>query len=81
MNDQINNNQAVLPRRSRRLATIIPAARWISIGYSNEEASAMEKLQNDIKKYCDKNDDNLLILTLTGRMETGVLHKLPHHMK
>jgi len=37
----------------------------------------MEKLQNDMKKYCDKNDDNLM--TLTGRMETGVLHKLPHH--
>jgi len=47
------SNQAVLPRRSRRLATIIPASHWISIGYLEEEAQAMEKLQNDMKKYCD----------------------------
>jgi len=55
MNPQ-NNSQsaaAVLPRRSRRLATIIPASHWISIGYSNEDAQAMEKLQNDIKAICD----------------------------
>ena len=39
------NNQAVIPRRSRRLATIIPASNWISMGYSEEHAQRMVKLQ------------------------------------
>jgi len=47
------SGQVVLPRRSGRLATIIPASQWISIGYSNEEAQLMENLQAGIKKYCD----------------------------
>ena len=47
MSDQIET----LPRRSRRLATIIPASHWMSIGYSPEAAQAMENLQNDLKKY------------------------------
>lgn len=53
--EQQNNNQAaaILPRRSRRLATIIPASHWIGIGYSQAQATAMERLQNDMKKYCD----------------------------
>ena len=51
------SNQSALPRRSRRLATIIPASHWISIGYSEDDATAMEKLQNDMKKYCDGDDD------------------------
>ena len=70
------SNQAVLPRRSRRLATIIPASHWISIGYSNQEAQQMENLQNNIKKYCEDNEDNTEI-DLRGRMEPGAV--LPHH--
>ena len=54
MSQQNNNNQSVIPRRSRRLATIIPASDWISIGYSEDDAPLMERLQNDIKKYCDE---------------------------
>jgi len=54
-----NNQQVVLPRRSRRLATIIPASHWISLGYSNEEAQSMEKLQNDMKKYIDGSDEDI----------------------
>jgi len=54
MNQQVNNiNQPVLPRRSRRLATLIPASHWISLGYSEDDAYMMEDLQNDMKKYCD----------------------------
>ena len=58
MNQQVNNNKpaAVLPRRSRRLATIIPASHWVSLEYSQEEAQGMEKLQNDMKNYCDNDD-------------------------
>ena len=57
-----NNNQlAAPPRRSMRLATIIPASHWISIGYSNEEAEAMEKLQNDMKRYCDADRDQTYV--------------------
>ena len=59
MNEQNNNQLAVLPRRSRRLATIIPASQWISMGYSQEQAHAMEELQNDIKIYCDGNETEL----------------------
>ena len=77
MNQQ-NNSQpaAVLPRRSRRLATIIPASHWISIGYSNEDAQAMEKLQNDMKKYGDVGIDETEI-ELAGANAADVT--LPHH--
>ena len=54
-----NNNQqlAALPRRSGRLATIIPASHWISMGYSQVQATAMEELQHDIiKTICDEQD-------------------------
>lgn len=51
------SSQALLPRRSRRLATIIPVSDWIAIGYDEDDAQGMEKLQNDMKKYCDDNDD------------------------
>ena len=62
MNHQNNNQQAVLlPRRSRRLATIIPASYWISIGYSQEDAQLMEKLQNDMKRYCDGGSEDTKI--------------------
>jgi len=51
--DQNNNQLAVPPRRSMQLATIIPASHWISIGYSQAQATAMEELQNDIDNYYD----------------------------
>ena len=74
--NQHNNNQtaAVLPRRrSRRLATIIPASDWVSIGYSQQEAHAMERLQNDMKKYCDEEDETTIVLKGTFN------DILPHH--
>ena len=41
MSQQVNNNnQQVLPRRSRRLATIIPASHWIGLGYSEDDAQS-----------------------------------------
>jgi len=76
MNDQNNNLLAALPRRSRRLATIIPASHWISMGYSEEDARLMEKLQSDIKTYCDgelSSDEAEVILR--GRN----IDMLPHH--
>ena len=81
MNQQNNNNQVTLPRRSRRLATIIPASHWISIGYSEDDAQLMEKLQNDMKKYCDGSDKNIL---LRGRNSPILPHHdmmLPHWQK
>jgi len=71
--NQLNNNQlAVLPRRSRRLATIIPAAHWVSMGYSEVQAAAMERLQNDIKRYCDGGNETEIKLHVRGI-------RLPHH--
>ena len=67
------SSQAVVPRRSRRLATFIPASYWISMGYSQDDAQAMEKLQNDMKKYCDVSENNDVILK--GRGGDG----LPYH--
>ena len=72
--DQNNNQVAVLPRRSRRLATIIPASHWISLGYSEEGAQARVNLQYDMKKYYDSNskygyDD--AIITLIPRLNIG----------
>lgn len=72
MNQQ-NNQSAILPRRSMRLAAVIPASHWISIGYSEHTAQAMEKLQNDMKKYTDSCSDHTGILLKAS----GV--SLPHH--
>jgi len=69
------NNQSVLPRRSRRLATFIPASHWISIGYSQEDEQLMENLQNDMKKYTDVSEDN--DVTIQGKPNGG--DRLPHH--
>ena len=74
--NQLNNNQpaaAVLPRRSRRLATIIPASHWLSIGYLEDDAQRMENLQQDMKKYCDRVDETTIGLDGGGR------EVLPHH--
>jgi len=68
MNQQ--NNQPV--RRSRRLATIIPASHWVSIGYSEDDAQRMELLQNDMKRYCDGDDAKIDL-----RRRSGAI--LPHH--
>ena len=70
MNQQ---NDTILPRRSRRLATIIPASHWISIGYSEDNAQRMELLQNDMKRYYDEDKNNVILF---GRDFNGVL---PHH--
>ena len=70
MNQQ--NNQPV--RRSRRLATIIPASNWISIGYSEDDARRMETLQNDMKKYCE--GDGETGIELVGADDDEML---PHH--
>ena len=77
MNQQ-NNNQplAVLPRRSRRLATFIPASHWISIGYLEADANAMERLQNDMKRCCDGDSDSLI---LSSRNNEGYIGPPPHH--
>ena len=73
MDKQNNNNQITLPRRSRRLATIIPASHWIDMGYSEDDAQLMEKLQNDMKNYCDSSDTDI---NLHGRNGVGALN---HH--
>jgi len=41
---------------NRHNSQIIPASQWISIGYTEDDAQKMEKLQNDMKKYCDEDD-------------------------
>lgn len=75
MNQQNDHNQAVIPRRSRRLATFIPASHWIAIGYSNEVAQLTEKLQNDMKKYCDGSGHT--VVELRGRRVNNL--PLPYH--
>ena len=60
MNQQ-NNNQAVVPRRSGRLAKIIPVSHWISLGYSEVGAQSRLNLQLDMKKYCDSKDNDTII--------------------
>ena len=69
------SNQSVFPRRSRRLATIIPESYWVSIGYSGDDPYRFELLQKDMKKYCDRDDDNKIELLGT---DLG-LEPLPHH--
>jgi len=71
MSDQV----VLLPRRSRRLATFIPASYWISIGYSQVQATVMEKLQADMKIYCEDNDDDTNVY-LREKAHGGIL---PHH--
>lgn len=75
-----NNNQqlAALPRRSIRLATLIPASYWISIGYSELDAQLMEELQNDIKKYCDGSEDDEI--ELMGKCTVSNMPLLHHDM-
>ena len=72
-----NNLPVVPPRRSMRLAAIIPASYWISIGYSQAQAKAMEKLQNDMKKCCDGGDETEIKLHQRGILLHDEL-MLPH---
>jgi len=75
MNQQ-NNDQALLPRRSRRLATIIPASHWTSIGYSEVDAQLMERMQTDIKTFCGRKDETKLCLRGRRLENDGAL---PYH--
>jgi hypothetical protein len=61
-------------RRSRRLATIIPVSDWIAIGYNEDDARLMVKLQNDIKTICDVDSDKTEI---NLRVRPGTI--TPHH--
>ena len=74
-------NQQIQPlRRSRRLATIIPASHWMSIGFTLEDATSMECLQNDIKKYCEEEDESIIILRvkdISGEFRGDIA--LPNH--
>ena len=78
MNQQVNNNnQPVLPRRSRRLATIIPASHWIGLGYSEDDAQSMVMLQTDMKEYGDwKFRYSNKSINLVGSSDDNML---PHH--
>ena len=60
-------------RRSRRLASIIPASYWSSIGYTEDNALAMERLQENMKEYCDGGGETTI--RIYGRGE----EVLPHH--
>ena len=72
-----NNLPVVPPRRSMRLAAIIPASYWICLGYSQAQAKAMEKLQNDMKKCCDGGDETEIKLHQRGILLHDEL-MLPH---
>lgn len=77
-----NQNQAVLPRRSRRLATLIPASHWSSIGYTEEVAVAMEKLQIDMKRMYDgdglEEKEGDLILNLLWMEDDNECLRIPY---
>ena len=48
---------------NRHNSQIIPASQLISMGYTEDDAQKMEKLQNDMKKYCDEDDATNVDLT------------------
>lgn len=88
--EQQNNGQAVLPRRSRRLATIIPASHWTSMGYSEFDGLHLQRLQLEIKLYCDGRNDTIFSsipteINIRGRPGRDILsyHELmlPHWQK
>jgi len=68
--NQINNQSPL--RRSSRIATIIPASYWISIGYPEVGAQARVNLQLDIKKYCDSKDDDVSIKLIAKDSEVHI---------
>ena len=65
-------------RRSTRLATVIPASYWTSIGYAEEYAEAMECLQNDMQ---DLHGDDERSVSLKPRGAEGdeLSGIMPHH--
>jgi len=75
-------NQSPL-RRSSRIATIIPASYWTSIGYSEAGGQARVNLQLDMKRYCDGSDDEFTIIKLIPKDSEGEIYlrnfKLSHH--
>ena len=82
MNQQVIDltaEEVVPPRRSMRLATIIPASYWISIGYTQAQATAMEKLQNDIENYYDVDGGETDILLQRPGSLISVDQIIPHH--
>ena len=76
------NNQSPL-RRSSRIATIIPASYWTSIGYSEAGGQARVNLQLDMKRYCDGSDDEFTIIKLIPKDSEGEIYlrdcKLSHN--
>ena len=65
-------------RRSRRLASIIPASHWVSIGYSEDDAKLIEKLQNDMKNYCDGDGGETEIKLVCGYDVTDLSIMIPN---
>ena len=57
------SNQNQLLRRSRHLATIIPASYWTSIGYTEDTAQYVEYLQHDMKEYHDSSGGNIYLFS------------------
>jgi len=76
------SNQSPL-RRSSRIATIIPASYWTSIGYSEAGGQARVNLQLDMKRYCDGSDDEFTIIKLIPKDSEGEIYlrncKLSHN--
>jgi hypothetical protein len=82
MNQQIIDltaDEVVPPRRSMRLAAIIPASYWISIGYSQAQATAMEELQNDIDNYYDVDGGETDIILQRPGSLIRIDQIIPHH--
>ena len=73
--DSSNENE-ILPRRSRRLSTIIPASHWMSIGYLPREAEAMETLMKDMNRYCEEGVNGDVEIRSLGFGDTLVI---PYH--
>ena len=76
----IDHSRAVLPRRSSRLATIIPASYWISVGYPEAGAQARVNLQLDMKKYSEDNGDetNIKLIPKGNNMLPLLRKKILH---
>jgi len=82
MNQQVIDltaDEVVPPRRSMRLAAIIPASYWISIGYSQAQATAMEELQNDIENYYDVDGGETDIKLQRPGSLISIDEIIPHH--
>ena len=65
-------------RRSTRLATIIPASYWISIGYAEEFAQTMERFQLDMKNL-QGDAENSVMLQPKDSDGNDIHGIMPHH--